>query len=97
VAAVIIDCHDPESLARFWCELLDLAVVDRLGEPPQYVDCGAIAGETYLGFQRVPENKTVNNRVHLDLEVDDVVAVTSWIEANAGGRASLWFPAGSRV
>jgi len=33
-------------------------------------------------FQRVPEPKTVKNRVHLDLVVDDVDAATSRIEGN---------------
>lgn len=84
---MIIDCHDPDSLARFWSSSWILRWSTVWGEPPQYVDCGAIAGETLLGFQRVAENKTVKNRVHLDLEVDDVEAATSWIEANAGGCA----------
>lgn len=85
---MIIDCHDPESLARFWCELLDLAVVDRLGQPPSVRRLRRQRGcDLTLGFQCVPENKNVKNRVQLDLEVDDVEAVTSWIEANAGGRA----------
>jgi hypothetical protein len=24
-----VDCHDPERLAAFWCEVLDVKVIDR--------------------------------------------------------------------
>ncbi|MER7444469.1 VOC family protein [Micromonospora avicenniae] len=24
-----VDCHDPERLAAFWCEVLDFEVIDR--------------------------------------------------------------------
>lgn len=24
-----VDCHDPERLATFWCEVLDFKVIDR--------------------------------------------------------------------
>lgn len=86
VAAVIIDCVDPEQLASFWCQLLGLEVLDRLGDPPHYVDCGAIAGDAYLGFQRVePTSAPVEGRrTHLDLAVDDLEATTSWVERNGG-------------
>jgi predicted enzyme related to lactoylglutathione lyase len=85
-AALIVDCHDPERLAGFWCGLLGLEIVDRIEDPPRYVDCSAIAGDLYLGFQRVPEAKVVKNRVHLDLDVGDVDATTRWVEDHGGSR-----------
>jgi len=89
LGAVIIDCRDPEGLAAFWGALLGVEVGRRLGDPPQYVDLDPLSEGPYLGFQRVPEPKVVKNRVHLDLDVDDVERATERIEALGGKRASL--------
>jgi predicted enzyme related to lactoylglutathione lyase len=37
-----------------------------------------------LGFQPVPEPKTVKNRVHVDLVVDSMADTLAWIGANGG-------------
>jgi predicted enzyme related to lactoylglutathione lyase len=69
---VVVDCHDPARLARFWQQVLG----GRL-EPHGLVWTGLRLpqpGGGYLGFQRVPEAKTVKNRLHLDVEVDDLEA-----------------------
>ncbi|MEU8982224.1 VOC family protein [Streptomyces sp. NPDC048309] len=29
ISELVLDCHDPEVLARFWCEVLDFVVLDR--------------------------------------------------------------------
>lgn len=89
LGAVIIDCRDPERLATFWGALLGVEVGGRLGDPPQYVDLEPLSEGPYLGFQRAPEPKRVKNRVHLDLNVDDVERATQRIEALRGKRASL--------
>ena len=64
-----IDCADPQRLAAFWAAVLDwqvepdaeddneVAVVDPQGKAP------------LLLFARVPEPKTVKNRLHVDLSV----------------------------
>ncbi|MFC9388055.1 VOC family protein [Streptomyces venezuelae] len=67
VQEIVFDCADPAALVRFWAGLLGGAPVDRSTDwsyvdPPEFVR---------LAFQRVPEGKTVKNRVHLDLEVED--------------------------
>lgn len=89
LGAVIIDCADPERLAAFWGSLLGVKVSGRLGDPPQYVDLEPPSGIPYLGFQRVPEPKGVKNRVHIDLNVDDVDRATQRIEGLGGARASV--------
>ncbi|MFD3549266.1 VOC family protein [Streptomyces sp. NPDC058655] len=63
---VTFDCAEPERVARFWCEVLGYVV------PPQSsasacVDPSGAGPRLY--FQRVPEGKTVKNRVHLDVRV----------------------------
>ena len=73
-----IDCANPIGLARFWCSVLDYEVQD---EDDGIVFIGprmAPEGENHLGpvpptltFARVPEGKTVKNRLHLDLSPAD--------------------------
>ena len=70
--SVTIDCHDPERLAAFWATMFGTVEEWRGGDPVQYIDLGASDGAPVLRFQRVPEPKTVKDRIHLDLRVDDI-------------------------
>ena len=82
-----IDCPDPERLAVFWSAVLGVEIHGRLGSPPQFVDLDRQSTDApHVSFQRVPEPKTVKNRVHLDLMVDDVDVATSRIESLGGRR-----------
>jgi len=73
-----IDCADPGGLARFWCSVLGYEVQ---GEDEGTVTIGsqmAPEGRHHLGpvpptltFARVPEGKTIKNRVHLDVNPTD--------------------------
>ncbi|MFE1166427.1 VOC family protein [Nocardiopsis sp. NPDC058789] len=71
-----IDCADPHLLARFWCAALDYEVKDD-DEEEGFVAIGA-PGEAGAGpvapvltFARVPEGKTVKNRLHIDVNPTD--------------------------
>ena len=67
------DSNDPGRLATFWGAVFGVEVEARLGEPPQFVNLAAVApGFPRVCFQRVPELKTVKNRVHFDVWVADV-------------------------
>jgi predicted enzyme related to lactoylglutathione lyase len=67
---VNIDCADPPQLRAFYCAALGY---EPYGEFGNYMSCVPIGGGgPKIIFQRVPETKTVKNRVHLDLIVDDV-------------------------
>lgn len=70
--AVTLDCLDPLGLAEFWCRVLATKIDTSEGEPIQYVDLMPAAGAPTMRFQRVPELKTVKNRLHLDILVDDL-------------------------
>ncbi len=69
-----IDCTDPHGLARFWCSVLGYEVQD---EEDGLVTIGSPVvpeGKHHPGpvppaltFARVPEGKTVKNRLHLDV------------------------------
>jgi predicted enzyme related to lactoylglutathione lyase len=67
-----IDCHDPGRLARFWAAALGHRV---LFEDAEEVIVGADE-HAYPGlcFLPVPESKTVKNRLHIDLDPDDIDA-----------------------
>lgn len=76
--SVVIDTPDPRALARWWAEAIDWQVIYDSDEEvvliPGYVDgeddVKKIPWERIppgLVFVKVPEPKTVKNRLHLDL------------------------------
>jgi len=67
VAALTIDCADPVGLAEFWGKLLGRPVSLDAGPENASVDRTDPASGPQLFFQKVPESKTVKNRLHLDL------------------------------
>jgi len=73
---VVFDCANPSVLAEFWAQVLG-GQAARRDDAWWYVDP---PGWTRVAFQRVPEGKTVKNRVHLDVEVDDIPAATAQAE-----------------
>ncbi len=81
LADIVFDCHHPAALARFWADVLDgyqiapydddeiarlaeLGITDLDDDPTVLVE--AAAGPR-LWFQKVPESKTVKNRIHIDV------------------------------
>jgi predicted enzyme related to lactoylglutathione lyase len=81
---VFIDSVDPQSLAAFWCGLLAVEVDTSIGDG-RFLVLSPTEDGAIVGFQRVPESKTIKNRMHVDLFVDDLDAATAEIEA-LGGR-----------
>jgi predicted enzyme related to lactoylglutathione lyase len=75
VLAISIDAYDAAQLAHFWAQALQRTVNDSATE-----EFASIAGDTdsppgpMLMFHKVPEGKTVKNRLHIDLQAADVVA-----------------------
>jgi predicted enzyme related to lactoylglutathione lyase len=82
---IVLDAIDPELLATFWGGLFEVGVSARLANGQYVVLEQSGEGQPLLSFQRVPEARTVKNRMHLDLEVDDLEATTTWV-AEHGGR-----------
>ena len=89
IADIVVDCAHPASLARFWAAVLDDYAVapydqeelarlraegidDPEDDPSVLVEAGP--GRPRFFFTRVPEPKTVKNRLHLDLRAEDAVA-----------------------
>ncbi|HEX5120942.1 MAG TPA: VOC family protein [Pseudonocardiaceae bacterium] len=73
-----VDCHDPERLATFWCAVLGFEVIDRNQEIVEIASWEPTPEQVRkqqmpptILFIRVPEDKVVKNRVHLDVSPID--------------------------
>ncbi len=64
ITCVTIDSHEPAVVAAFWNAALGWGGVAVSPDGSGAV-CGPPDGGTYLEFVRVPEAKTLKNRVHL--------------------------------
>ena len=62
-AELCVDCKDPASLARFWSSILDWPVKEEDGDWA-YIEGAAEPG---IFFIKVPEGKSVKNRLHIDV------------------------------
>lgn len=83
---MIIDPVEPDRIAPFWRALLGTEVVERIDGGRSIVL--RAAGTPSIGIQRVPERKETKNRVHVDLEVDDLEAATRWVRSHGGSRVA---------
>ena len=83
---ITIDCADPARLAAFWSSLLDTGVGESMDDG-RFVFLEERVGLPVICFQRVPEAKTVKNRMHLDLAVDDLAEATARVLALGGSWA----------
>ena len=93
---IVIDTVDPERIAPFWCALLGVQERGWFGD--DYLMLTADAGAPPVAFQRVPEAKSVKNRLHVDLAVDDLDGAFAKIVALGGSAVSdiLEMPGGYR-
>jgi hypothetical protein len=70
---LVVDCHDPDLLGRFWSDVLGYEVSDRSDGPEEfYVELSSPSGSRpRLVFWRNHDEKVVKNRLHLDLNPTD--------------------------
>ena len=91
LAALVIDCADPPGLARWWAMLVDGDVeVDADGDATLRTSTGLV-----IDFLRVPEAKTVKNRLHIDLRTTDLAAATEQALGMGATRADDVYSGGS--
>jgi predicted enzyme related to lactoylglutathione lyase len=86
VMGLVLDCVDPEALAPFWSTALDYVSLGPVGNYLVLVPNGH-AGPKLL-LQRVPEQKTSKNRMHLDVEVPDIESTAARLEELGAKRVS---------
>jgi predicted enzyme related to lactoylglutathione lyase len=88
VDGLVIDGADTMALARFWAAMFDTEIASIANEgkanEAHYVDLAATGDAPLLRFQRVPEAKTLKNRLHVDIEVDELEAAIARVQALGG-------------
>jgi hypothetical protein len=72
---ICLDVVEPAPVAAFWTEFLGYTTADALDD--RWVHLQPPTGLPVLNLQRVPEAKTIKNRLHFDVYVDDP---QDWIE-----------------
>jgi hypothetical protein len=74
IHAITLDCRNHELVGRFWAAALgwadDPENPNTTGDPEWLLV--SPDGAVHLLFQQVPEAKTAKNRMHLDLEPEDM-------------------------
>lgn len=66
---IVVDCANPVALARFWQALIGGEVIE---ESDDWVVLDGDEEGFCIGFQQVPDRKHGKNRLHLDVDVDDL-------------------------
>jgi len=93
---VVFDCADPERVARFWCAALGYELDWEWNDDTREWMRSTGVAESDFGsrsaahdpagvrprffFQRVPEGKSVKNRVHVDVKAPSPEAVDAEVE-----------------
>jgi predicted enzyme related to lactoylglutathione lyase len=93
VNALTIDSGDPQALARWWADVLDWQVLDVFDDGDVWIapgtDPSEFPGAIPFLFLEVPDEKTVKNRLHLDLVPDDQDAEVARLEAFGATRVDI--------
>jgi predicted enzyme related to lactoylglutathione lyase len=70
--ALSYDARDAKAVATFWAAALDRTLAEGADSDTAVVEAGEVAASgPRIAFHRVPEGKTVKNRLHLDLITTD--------------------------
>ena len=89
VLTVTVDCADPAGMSEFWRAVLGYRQV---GAVAQYASIapteGSVAGPKLI-FQAVPEAKVAKNRLHLDIDLAEGVALEPEVERVLGLGATV--------
>ena len=100
--SVVIDCHDTAAQARWWADVLDWQIIheadDEVAVVPKHVTEESVRTTPWeqvgpgLVFVPVPEDKTVKNRLHIDLAPqldDDQAAMVEALIAKGATRVDV--------
>jgi catechol 2,3-dioxygenase-like lactoylglutathione lyase family enzyme len=73
ISELVLECRDPELLARFWCEVLDFVVLDR--EDDGSIEIGPREGSGGLQptiiLSPTDESERAKPRLHIDVNATD--------------------------
>ena|ERR1700761_2781616 len=82
IGGITFDARDAQAVATFWAQALGRNVASGASETAAAVEADPAIPGSRIGFQQVPEDKKVKNRMHLDLFTAD-------FDAEAGRLAEL--------
>jgi predicted enzyme related to lactoylglutathione lyase len=85
--SIAIDSTDPRRIGRWWADALGWD--GRVDEEGDFCVSPPGSGATGLLFLRVPEPKSVKNRIHLDLRPDDQAAEVARLERLGATRVDV--------
>jgi Glyoxalase-like domain len=96
VATVTVDCRDPRSLAEFWAAVLGYRFGGAEGDEVWIEDPAGTRED--ISFAQVPEEKSIKNRLHLDLrpsrtrdeEVERLRGLGATVLDGFGGPEATW-------
>jgi hypothetical protein len=73
ISELVLECHDPELLARFWCEVLDFVVLDR--DDDGSLEIGPREGfggpQPTIILSPTDEPRKSKSRLHIDVNATD--------------------------
>jgi predicted enzyme related to lactoylglutathione lyase len=67
---LVLDCADPEKLSEFWAPALRCR--SARSKPPYVILEPEEPGHPYVLLQKVPEPRVGKNRMHLDVDTEDL-------------------------
>jgi predicted enzyme related to lactoylglutathione lyase len=71
VAGITFDAHDAKAAATFWAQALGRTIATGANQARAAVEPDPAVPGSRIGFQQVPEDKQVKNRIHIDLVTTD--------------------------
>ncbi|PZF82425.1 VOC family protein [Jiangella anatolica] len=72
ISELILQCRDPERLARFWCEVLDFVELDREGDDIEIGPRDGFGGpQPTIILSRTDEPTPGQLRLHFDVNATD--------------------------
>jgi predicted enzyme related to lactoylglutathione lyase len=79
--SIVIDAHDPDRLAEFWCRMLDVEVVERESD---WVQLSPDPGGAFLAFQPTTAARPATLVARPDVEVTDIEVARRRVEDLGG-------------
>ena len=89
IQCVTIDAHDPRRMAQWWADALGFRVRESDDDDEVAILPPKRGEDPALLFIRVSDDKTVKNRLHLDLTPDDRDTEVARLEAMGATRVDI--------
>lgn len=94
---VAFDARDAQAAASFWAAVLGRTVADGATTDNALISADPAIPGSRIGFHRVPEGKTVKNRMHFDVittdfdaEIDRLIGLGATKLNEVNGAAAHW-------